>query len=61
MRTVERQLFNFFLFKNVLVDTGFTIVGVLVFSLYIAYDINNIKYLAMNVDDDDKVEVYAAY
>lgn len=59
--TIVGQLFNFFLFKNVLVDTGFTIVGVLVFSLYIAYDINNIKYLAMNVDDDDKVAVYGAF
>ena len=54
------SLLNMFLFKSATLDLGITIIGVLVFVGYIAYDVNKIKHLVPYVGED-KAAVYGAF
>ena len=54
------SLLNMFLFKSATLDLGITIIGVLVFVGYIAYDVNKIKHLVSYVGED-KAAVYGAF
>lgn len=53
-------LLNMFIFKSATVDMGLSIIGVLVFVGYIAYDINRLKYLESYVGEE-KASVYGAF
>lgn len=54
------SLLNMFLFKSATLNLGITIIGVLVFVGYIAYDVNKIKHLVPYVGED-KAAVYGAF
>lgn len=54
------SLLNVFLLKSSSLDLGLTILGILVFTLYIAYDVNRVK-LMMDAVGEEKAAVYGAF
>lgn len=54
------SLLNMFIFKSASVDMGLSIIGVLVFVGYIAYDVNKLKDLGSYVSEE-KAAVYGAF
>lgn len=54
------SLLNMFIFKSASVDMGLSIIGVLVFVGYIAYDVNKLKDLGSYVGEE-KAAVYGAF
>lgn len=54
------SLLNIFLFKNTIVDTGLSLLGVGIFTILIAYDINRVKYLVPAVGEE-KAAIYGAF
>ncbi|MBQ2639551.1 MAG: Bax inhibitor-1/YccA family protein [Bacilli bacterium] len=54
------SLLNVFLLKSSSLDLGLTILGILVFTLYIAYDVNRVK-LLMDAVGEEKAAVYGAF
>lgn len=53
-------ILNIFIFKSTMLDTALTIIGVLIFIAYIAYDVNKVKQL-MLVIGEEKAAVYGAF
>ncbi len=53
-------LLNFFIFKSSMFDIILTIIGVLVFISYIAYDVNKVKHLMLAIGEE-KAAVYGAF
>ena len=53
-------ILNIFIFKSTMFDTALTIIGVLIFIAYIAYDVNKVKQL-MLVIGEEKAAVYGAF
>lgn len=53
-------LINIFIFKSSTFDLALTIIGVLIFIAYIAYDVNKVKQL-MLVIGEEKAAVYGAF
>lgn len=53
-------LVNFFIFKSSMFDIILTIIGVLVFISYIAYDVNKVKHLMLAIGEE-KAAVYGAF
>lgn len=54
------SLLNLFLLKSSSLDLGLTLLGILVFTLYIAYDVNRVKMLLETVGEE-KAAVYGAF
>lgn len=54
------SVLNMLIFKSSSVEMGLSILIILVFLGYVAYDMNNIKYL-VNAMDEDKAAVYGAF
>ena len=54
------ELLNWLIFKNATLDLGITIIGVLIFVGYIAYDVNRIKYMVGYIGEE-KAAVYGAF
>ena len=54
------SLLNVFLLKSSSLDLGLTLLGILVFTLYIAYDVNRVKMLLETVGEE-KAAVYGAF
>lgn len=53
-------ILNIFIFKSTMFDTVLTMLGVLIFIAYIAYDVNKVKQL-MLVIGEEKAAVYGAF
>lgn len=53
-------ILNIFIFKSTMFDTVLTMLGVLIFIAYIAYDVNKVKQL-MLVIGEEKTAVYGAF
>lgn len=53
-------IINAIFLKSSSLDLGLTILGVIIFTLYIAYDVNKVKYL-MNSIGEEKAAVYGAF
>lgn len=53
------SLINIFIGSQVF-DLGITIIGIIIFTLYIAYDVQKIKYIATNLDED-KAAIICAF
>lgn len=54
------ELINAFIFKNATMDLGLTIIGVIIFVGYIAYDVNKVKELLPFIGEE-KAAVYGAF
>lgn len=54
------SILNLFIFKSSSFDMMITIIGVLIFVGYIAYDVNKVKYL-MDAVGEEKAAVYGAF
>lgn len=54
------ELLNIFLFKSTQAEILFSTIGVLIFTGYIAYDVNQIKYLLPTLGEE-KTAVYGAF
>lgn len=53
-------ILNIFIFKSTMFDTALTIIGVLIFIAYIAYDVNKVKQLMLAIGEE-KAAVYGAF
>lgn len=53
-------ILNIFIFKNTMFDTVLTMLGVLIFIAYIAYDVNKVKQLMLAIGEE-KAAVYGAF
>ena len=53
-------ILNIFIFKSTMLDTALTIIGVLIFIAYIAYDVNKVKQLMLAIGEE-KAAVYGAF
>lgn len=53
-------LLNLFIFKSTMFDTVLTMLGVLIFIAYIAYDVNKVKQLMLAIGEE-KAAVYGAF
>lgn len=53
-------ILNIFIFKSTMFDTVLTIIGVLIFIAYIAYDVNKVKQLMLAIGEE-KAAVYGAF
>lgn len=53
-------ILNIFIFKSTMFDTVLTMLGVLIFIAYIAYDVNKVKQLIL-VIGEEKAAVYGAF
>lgn len=53
-------ILNIFIFKSTMFDTALTIIGVLIFIAYIAYDVNKVKQLMLAIGEE-KSAVYGAF
>lgn len=53
-------ILNIFIFKSTMLDTALTIIGVLIFVAYIAYDVNKVKQLMLAIGEE-KAAVYGAF
>lgn len=53
-------LLNFFIFKSSTFDLALTIIGVIIFVFYIAYDVNKVKQLMFAIGEE-KAAVYGAF
>lgn len=54
------QLLNIFIFKSPQADLGLSVIGVLIFTGYIAYDVNRIKYILPALGEE-KTAIYGAF
>ena len=54
------SVLNIFIFKSSSLELGLSILAVIIFLGYVAYDMNNIKYL-VSAMDEDKAAVYGAF
>lgn len=54
------ELLNLFIFKSPTAEIGFSALGVLIFTGYIAYDVKSIEYLLPTLGED-KTAVYCAF
>lgn len=53
-------ILNIFIFKSTMFDTVLTMLGVLIFIAYIAYDVNKVKQLMLAIGEE-KAAVYGAF
>ena len=53
-------ILNIFIFKSTMLDTALTIIGVLIFIAYIAYDVNKVKQLMLAIGEE-KAAIYGAF
>ena len=53
-------ILNIFIFKSTMFDKALTIIGVLIFIAYIAYDVNKVKQLMLAIGEE-KAAVYGAF
>ena len=60
LASVIVSLLNIFIFKSSGVELGLSILVIVIFLGYVAYDMHNIKYL-VNAMDEDKAAVYGAF
>ncbi len=51
---------NLLIFKSSMMDLVISSIGVLVFTIYIAYDVNKIKYMLTDIDEEKRA-VYGAF
>ena len=54
------ELLNAFIFKSETANMGLSIIGVLVFTFYIAYDVNKVKYILPTLGEE-KTAIYGAF
>ena len=53
-------MLNYFIFKNSTLDIAISIISILVFTFYIAYDMKVVRALAFELDED-KVAIFGAF
>lgn len=58
--TIVVSMLNYFIFKSPATDIGLAAVGAVIFSGYIAYDMNRVKYLLPEIGEE-KAAVYGAF
>ena len=54
------SMLNYFIFKNSTLDIAISIISILVFTFYIAYDMKVVRALAFELDED-KVAIFGAF